>query len=113
LVYRGLAIECAPKDKLDETFDALLQRIALMPINQLVMQKQLCNLPVQQAGLAAQQMLSVYFDGISRHTKEGYAFQQLAAMEGFKAAVAARDGPFDRLQGAGPQLGPQRPKSKL
>jgi enoyl-CoA hydratase len=34
------------------------------------------------------------FDGITRHTKEGYAFQALAAREGFRAAVRERDEQF-------------------
>src|SRR6478752_8116979 len=39
----GLASECAPRDKLDERFEVLLERIARMPINQLVMMKLLIN----------------------------------------------------------------------
>src|ERR671920_2202474 len=39
----GLAIEAAPAAELDERFEALVQRIALTPINQLVMMKQLVN----------------------------------------------------------------------
>jgi enoyl-CoA hydratase len=38
--------------------------------------------------------LGTTFDGIARHTKEGYAFQELAMHEGFRAAVHARDDPF-------------------
>lgn len=34
------------------------------------------------------------FDGVARHTPEGYAFQKLAEEKGFKAAVKARDEPF-------------------
>jgi enoyl-CoA hydratase len=34
------------------------------------------------------------FDGIARHTKEGYAFQALAAREGFRTAVCERYAPF-------------------
>jgi enoyl-CoA hydratase len=34
------------------------------------------------------------FDGITRHTKEGYGFQELAMREGFKEAVRQRDEPF-------------------
>ena len=39
-------------------------------------------------------MLGTLFDGIARHTPEGYAFQQKAMTEGWQAAVAERDGPF-------------------
>ena len=43
---------------------------------------------------ATQLLGTLLFDGIARHTKEGYAFQALAAREGFRAAVRARDEPF-------------------
>ena len=47
----GLAIECAPADRLDERFEVLLERIARNPINQLVMMKLLVNQTVMSAGL--------------------------------------------------------------
>jgi enoyl-CoA hydratase len=37
------------------------------------------------------------FDGIARHTREGFEFQGQAAREGFKAAVRDRDQPFGDL----------------
>jgi enoyl-CoA hydratase len=39
-------------------------------------------------------LLGTVFDGIARHTKEGYAFQALAMKEGFREAVRQRDEPF-------------------
>lgn len=90
----GLASECAPPDQLDERFEILLGRIARLPVNQLVMHKLLVNQTVLAAGLQATQVLGTFFDGIARHTREGYAFQQRAASEGFKRAVHERDDPF-------------------
>jgi enoyl-CoA hydratase len=90
----GLAIECAPAAELDERFEILLERIARMPINQLVMMKLLVNQTLGAAGLQATQILGTVFDGITRHTKEGYGFQQRAAEVGFKQAVRERDEPF-------------------
>ena len=90
----GLAIESAPADQLDERFENLLARIARMPINQLVMMKLLLNQSVMAQGLHTTQVLGTIFDGITRHTKEGYAFQQRAAETGFKQAVRERDEPF-------------------
>ncbi|MDF1629326.1 MAG: crotonase/enoyl-CoA hydratase family protein [Alcanivoracaceae bacterium] len=90
----GMASECAPADQLDERFEALLSRIAMMPINQLMMMKLLLNQSVMQQGLHTTQILGTVFDGITRHTKEGYAFQQRAAEAGFKQAVRERDEPF-------------------
>jgi enoyl-CoA hydratase len=90
----GLAVECAPADELDQRFEILLGRIAQMPINQLVMMKLLVNQTLGAAGLQATQILGTVFDGITRHTKEGYGFQQRAAEVGFKQAVRERDEPF-------------------
>jgi enoyl-CoA hydratase len=83
-VQWGLASECAPAAQLDARFESLLSRIARMPINQLIMMKLMLNQTALQQGLATTQMLGVVFDGIARHTKEGYAFQQ----------VKQRDTPF-------------------
>jgi enoyl-CoA hydratase len=90
----GLATDCAPRAALDARFEALLARIAAMPVNQLVMMKLLVNQTVQSMGLHATQMLGTLFDGIARHTPEGYAFQRRAAEAGFKQAVRERDEPF-------------------
>jgi enoyl-CoA hydratase len=91
----GLAIDAAPATQLDERFEALVQRIALTPINQLVMMKQLVNQALYAQGLAATQSLGVFFDGIARHTPEGYAFAQRAVEAGFKQAVRERDEPYE------------------
>lgn len=90
----GLAIESAPRDRLDATFENLLERIAALPVNQLVMMKKLLNTQIQSQGLAATQVLGTVFDGITRHTPEGYAFQERAAEAGFMQAVRERDEPF-------------------
>src|SRR5689334_20006694 len=90
----GLAIECAPRADLDARFEALLTRIARMPINQLVMMKLMLNQAAYAQGLAQSQMLGTVFDGIARHTREGYGFAQRAAEAGFRQAVRDRDEPF-------------------
>ncbi|RJF88243.1 enoyl-CoA hydratase [Oleomonas cavernae] len=90
----GLAIESAPPDKLDERFEILVARVARMPVNQLMMMKLLVNQTITGQGLAGTQVLGTVFDGITRHTKEGYAFQQRAAEAGFRQAVRERDEPF-------------------
>jgi enoyl-CoA hydratase len=65
-----------------------------MPINQLVMMKLLANQAIASQGLHTTQMLGSIFDGVARHTPEGFAFQQRAAEVGFKQAVRERDEPF-------------------
>ena len=81
--------------ELDSVFEELVQRIALVPVNQLVMHKLLVNQTLYAQGLHATQVLGTVFDGVARHTPEGYAFQQRAAEAGFKQAVRERDEPFE------------------
>jgi enoyl-CoA hydratase len=90
----GLAIEHAPAERLDERFEALLERIARVPVNQLMMTKLLANQALMAQGLHASQLLGTVFDGITRHTEEGYAFQRRAKEVGFRKAVVERDTPF-------------------
>jgi enoyl-CoA hydratase len=90
----GLATESAPADKLDERTEILIGRIAQMPINQLMLMKLLVNQTLYAQGLHATQVLGTVFDGIARHTAEGYGFQQRAAEAGFREAVRERDQPF-------------------
>lgn len=90
----GLAIESAPPEALDARFEALLERIARMPKNQLAMMKLFVNQAVMAQGLHTTQLLGTVFDGLTRHTPEGYGFQQRAMEVGFKQAVRERDEPF-------------------
>ena len=90
----GLAIEAPASDKLDERFEYLLERIARVPVSQLIMMKLIINQTLMSQGLYQSQMLGTILDGVARHTKEGYAFQHRAAEAGFKEAVRERDEQF-------------------
>ncbi len=90
----GLAIEAPAADALDQRFEILLERIARQPVNQLMMMKLLIHQTAANQGLDSSRTLGIVFDGIARHTKEGYAFQQRAAEVGFRQAVKERDEPF-------------------
>ena len=92
----GLATEAVTVDKLDDRFESLLARVARLPVSQLVMMKILVNQTINSQGLQSSQLLGILFDGIARHTKEGYAFQQRAGDVGFKQAVKERDAPFEK-----------------
>jgi enoyl-CoA hydratase/carnithine racemase len=91
----GLATEAAPPDELDECFEALVQRVARLPVNQLVMMKMLVNQSLYAQGLHQTQLLGTFFDGVARHTEEGHEFVRRAAEGGFKEAVRERDEPFE------------------
>jgi enoyl-CoA hydratase/carnithine racemase len=90
----GLATEAAPAAELDARFERLLERIARLPINQLVMMKLLVNQSIHAQGLHLTQVLGTFFDGIARHTEEGHGFVRRATDAGFKEAVRERDEPF-------------------
>ena len=93
----GLAIEAHPAAELEQRTEILLERIARVPVNQLMMMKLLVNQTLHSQGLHATQVLGTVFDGITRHTAEGYAFQRRAAQDGFREAVRERDEPFGDL----------------
>jgi enoyl-CoA hydratase len=52
------------------------------------------NQALYAQGLHATQALGVFFDGVARHTEEGYAFQRRAAEAGWRRAVEERDEPY-------------------
>ncbi|MGH3414056.1 MAG: crotonase/enoyl-CoA hydratase family protein [Marmoricola sp.] len=92
----GLAVEAPEPEALDERTEVLLQRIAAMPLNQLMMAKLALNSVLLAQGVEASRMVGTVFDGIARHTREGHAFQQRAAEAGFRQAVRERDAaPYD------------------
>jgi enoyl-CoA hydratase len=90
----GLAAEAPPADRLDARFEALVERVARVAVSQLVMHKLLVNQSLYAQGLHATQVLGTFFDGIARHTPEGYAFQRRAVEAGWAEAVRERDEPF-------------------
>ena len=90
----GLAIEAPTANELDERTEVLLARIARMPLNQLMMAKLALNTALLAQGVATSGMVSTVFDGIARHTREGYGFVAKAAESGFREAVKERDEPF-------------------
>ena len=90
----GLGTEAPPADLLDQRFEVLLERIARLPVNQLVMMKLLCNQALLGATLQSTQVVGTLLDGITRHTAEGHGFARRAAEAGFREAVRERDEPF-------------------
>jgi len=87
----GLASSAVPAAELDEEVQALAARIAAIPRNQLAMQKLVINGAVEAMGLAAAQTISTVFDGITRHSAEGFWFKRYAEKHGWHDAVEWRD----------------------
>lgn len=87
----GLIHQAVREADLDATVDALAERIAAVPRNQLMMSKLMINSAFENMGLSSVQTLAGLFDGIARHSPEGVWFKQRAEAVGFKQAVAERD----------------------
>src|SRR5690606_4807408 len=71
----GLVLESVPDDELDDAVEKLADRMAGVPVNQLVMQKLMINQAYDNMGLQGTQILATLFDGIARHSPEGRWFQ--------------------------------------
>jgi enoyl-CoA hydratase len=90
----GLILEAVPDEELQSHALALAKRMALVPTNQLVMLKLLCNQTLENMGLASSRTLGSLFDGIARHTQEGLDFVARSGEIGIREAVRERDDPF-------------------
>jgi len=90
----GLVLEAVPDGALTDHALAFARRMAKVPTSQLVMLKLLCNQTVENMGFASSRQLGVLFDGVARHTQEGYDFVERSVKVGFREAVRERDDPF-------------------
>lgn len=92
----GLILKAVPADRLDDQVEALADRMASVPINQLMMHKMVINQVAETMGINQTQRLATVFDGITRHSPEGIAFKERSEEVGWKQAVDERDrGVFD------------------
>jgi len=87
----GLVLKAVPPESLDAEVEALAERMATVPVNQLMMQKLVINQAIEAMGLRNTQLLATVFDGITRHSPEGVNFKTRAETVGWKAAVRDRD----------------------
>ena len=90
-----LVLKSVPDEQLNAEVKALATRMALVPINQLAMQKMVTNAAVEEK-ISQIQRLATVFDGMARHSPEGMNFKARVAQVGWKQAVQERDnGTFD------------------
>lgn len=87
----GLILKAVSEDQLDEAVENLAERMTMVPVNQLAMQKMLVNQAIESTGLMNTQRLATIFDGISRHSPEGLNFKARSEEVGWKRAVHERD----------------------
>ncbi|MEC7963643.1 MAG: crotonase/enoyl-CoA hydratase family protein [Pseudomonadota bacterium] len=104
----GLVLNAVPAADLDAEVEAMAERMAAVPINQLAMQKMVINQAMEQT-MQATQRLATVFDGITRHSPEGLTFKQRAEAVGWKQAVAERDSGTWDWTANGPLPGANRP----
>ena len=92
----GLVVKAVPAEQLDHEVEELVERMASVPVNQLMMQKLVINQAIEAMGLNNTQRLATLFDGITRHSPEGLNFKNRAEQVGWKQAVDERDrGTYD------------------
>jgi len=87
----GLVLKAVPLDELDAEVERLAERMASVPINQLMMQKMVINQAIEAMGLPNTQRIATLLDGITRHSPEGLNFKKRAETVGWKQAVDERD----------------------
>ena len=87
----GLVLKAVPADELDAEVERLAERMASVPINQLMMQKMVINQAIEAMGLPNTQRIATLLDGITRHSPEGLNFKKRAEDVGWKQAVDERD----------------------
>jgi enoyl-CoA hydratase len=89
-----------PLEELDQRVQEVAEKLAKIPLTQLIAMKLIVNQAYDNMGLQSTQTLGPILDGIMRNTPEGRQFVRVAASEGVKSAIAKRDGPFaDYTQG--------------
>ncbi|WP_419912044.1 crotonase/enoyl-CoA hydratase family protein [Hoeflea sp.] len=83
-----------PLEELDERVQKLAEKLANIPLTQLISMKLIVNQAYDNMGLQSTQTLGPILDGIMRNTPEGREFVRVAKADGVKRAVTLRDGPF-------------------
>ena len=104
--------ESVPLVELDQTVQDLAEKLAQIPLTQLISMKLVVNQAYDNMGLQSTQTLGPILDGIMRNTPEGREFVKVAKRDGVKAAVTLRDGPFKDYS-QGPHEQQPRKKSEL
>ena len=83
-----------PLEELDARVQKEAEKLASIPLTQLVAMKLIVNQAYDNMGLQSTQTLGPILDGIMRNTPEGRQFVRDAQADGVKGAVIKRDGPF-------------------
>lgn len=101
-----------PLEELDQRVQELAEKLAKIPLTQLVSMKLIVNQAYDNMGLRSTQTLGPILDSVMRNTPEGRDFVRVAQAEGVKGAVVRRDGPFGDYS-QGPSEDQPRKRSEL
>ncbi len=104
--------QSCPLEELDATVQTLAEKLAGIPLTQLMAMKLIVNQAYDNMGLQSTQTLGPILDGIMRNTPEGREFVRVSRDQGVKAAVTMRDGPFNDYSQA-PMADHPRKRSEL
>ncbi len=97
-----------PLEELDQRVQELAEKLAAIPLTQLVSMKLIVNQAYDNMGLQSTQVLGPILDGVMRNTPEGRDFVRLAQAEGVKSAVTKRDSPFGDYSQGPPEAQPRK-----
>jgi enoyl-CoA hydratase len=86
--------QSVPLEELDRTVLELAEKLARIPLTQLMAMKLIVNQAYDNMGLQSTQTLGPILDGIMRNTPEGRGFVRMAREQGVKPAVVERDAPW-------------------
>lgn len=98
-----------PLEELDRQVQELAEKLARIPLTQLISMKLIVNQAYDNMGLGSTQILGPILDGIMRNTPEGREFVNVAKQYGVKEAVIRRDRPWSDYSQAPKE---QRPRLK-
>jgi len=97
-----------PLEELDQRVQELAEKLARIPLTQLMAMKLIVNQAYDNMGLQSTQTLGPVLDGIMRNTPEGRQFVRTASSEGVRGAIELRDRPFGDYSQGRPEDQPRR-----
>jgi len=92
----GWAIEAVPADTLDDTALGLATRMSHIGKDLLTANKYIVNKAMELMGRTLLQQIALEHDAIAHLAPEALEFGRMSQEEGLKAALAWRDGPFEK-----------------
>ena len=92
----GWAIDAVPVDELDDAVMALATRIGHIGKDLLTANKYIVNKAMELMGRTLLQQIALEHDAVAHLAPEALEFNRMSQEEGLKAALAWRDGPFEK-----------------